>query len=407
MTPRQRILATLARQRADAIPFDIGGTDCSGIHVLTYRKLRAALGLPAKPVIRCACLVQLIAELDEDVMRALGCEAETLPFAAQRYKVWRTPFGVDLEVPERFDVRDLPDGSSEARDAEGRVYARRAAGAYYFDPHGTPLAHLTEAREVERFAALFERWDYSSVYDEPLAATAARARARYAATDRAVVALWRLHYLQSGQILRGYEQFLVDLMADQDMAHAILARLHDAYLRRIDAFFAAYGDAFDVVFLTDDLGSQQSGLLSPALYRKMIKPYIAEVVARIKARGKRVVMHSCGAVADFIPDLIDIGVDALNPVQVSARGMNPADLARRYGRDLAFWGGGCDTQGAMTGTPEQVRADVHRRLREFGPDASLVFTQVHNIQYDVPPENIVAMRDEFRARTRGADAAAG
>ena len=104
-------------------------------------------------------------------MQALGCEAETLPFAAQRYKVWRTPFGVDLEVPERFDVRDLPDGSSEARDAEGRVSARRAAGAYYFDPHGTPLAHLTEAREVERFAALFERWDYSSVYDEPLAAS--------------------------------------------------------------------------------------------------------------------------------------------------------------------------------------------------------------------------------------------
>ena len=113
-------------------------------------------------------------------------------------------------------------------------------------------------------------------------------------------------------------------------------------------------------------------------------------------------MHSCGAVSSFIPYFIKMGVDGLNPVQVSADGMNPADLAREYGKDIAFWGGGCDTQHALNASdPEIVRADVRRRLKEFGPDASLVFTQVHNIQYDVPPENILAMRDEFWKQTRG------
>lgn len=399
MTRRERVLAALSRKPTDFVPFEIGGTDCSGIHVLTYQKLRKLLGLPEK-TITCGCLVQLIAEIDEDVLQALDVDAEVLSFAAQETKVWRTPFGVELKVPKKFAVRDLPDGSSEAVNAHGTVYAKRAAGAYYFDPHGTPLADLTEPKELSRFDALFERWDYSSVYDEPLPELAARARKQYAATDRAVVALWRLHYLQAGQIMRGYEQFLVDLMAEKEMARAILDKLHAVYMRRITTWLDSFADAFDIVFLTDDLGSQLSGLLSPALYREMIYPYTAELVAKIKSYDKKVVMHSCGAVADFIPDLIKMGVDALNPVQVTARGMNPADLARQFGKDIAFWGGGCDTQGAMTSTPAAVREDVRLRLQQFGPKASLIFTQVHNIQYDVAPENIVAMRDEFRLQTR-------
>jgi uroporphyrinogen decarboxylase len=142
-------------------------------------------------------------------------------------------------------------------------------------------------------------------------------------------------------------------------------------------------------------------MISPGLYQEMIFPYVAEAVGKIKAAGKKVVMHSCGAVSSFVPFLIEMGVDGLNPVQVSAAGMNPADLVREYGRHIAFWGGGCDTQHALNASdPEVVRADVRRRLEEFGPDASLVFTQVHNIQYDVPPENILAMRDEFWKQTR-------
>jgi uroporphyrinogen decarboxylase len=121
----------------------------------------------------------------------------------------------------------------------------------------------------------------------------------------------------------------------------------------------------------------------------------------MKAAGKKVVMHSCGAVSAFVPFMIEMGIDALNPVQVSACGMNPADLVREYGKDIAFWGGGCDTQHALNAAhPETVRADVRRRLKEFGPDAHLVFTQVHNIQYDVPAENVMAMRDEFWKQTR-------
>ena len=400
MTSRERVLATLNRQKADCIPFDVGATDCSGVHVLPYQKLRRKMGLADGPL-ECGCLIQLVAKTEPEVMDRLGTDAEPLWFGSQKTKTWRTPFGLDLFIPERFDVVDLPDGSSVVRNADGVVYAKRAADAYYHDPVGNPLAEITSPADLDRFDALFDRWDFSYVYDEPLDVLAERASKQYQATDRAVVALWRLHYLQAGMLMRGYEQFLVDLMADKDLVHAIMAKLHEAYLRRIEAFLAAFGPWFDIVFLTDDLGTQNAPMISPAVYREMIYPYMAGAVGRIKAAGKKVVMHSCGAVSAFVPYLIEMGVDALNPVQVSARGMNPAELVRRYGKDIAFWGGGCDTQHALNAPdPEAVRADVRRRLAEFGPEAHLVFTQVHNIQYDVPAENILAMRDEFWKQAR-------
>ncbi|HID77764.1 MAG TPA: hypothetical protein EYP56_17430 [Planctomycetaceae bacterium] len=395
MTGRERVLATLNRQKPDCLPLDIGGTDCSSIHVIPYRKLRRQL-IGGDGPIDCGCLFQLVAKTDRVVMEALGTDVEALWFGSQETKLWGAPFGVDLTVPALFAVEDLPDGSSVVRNRQGEVYARRAADAYYFDPVGPPLAHIKSPGELEGYDALFERWDFSYVYDEPLEELARRARRQYASTDRAVVTLWRMHYLQAGMLMRGYEQFLVDLVAEKDLAHAILGKLHQVYLKRAEAFFQAFGPWFDIVFLTDDLGTQRTGIISTAVYREMIFPYISELVGRIKGKGKKVVMHSCGAVSAFVPYLIEMGVDALNPVQVSAAGMNPAELVRQFGRAIAFWGGGCDTQHALNAPdPEVVRADVQRRLEQFGPDAFLVFTQNHNIQYDVPPENILAMRDTF------------
>lgn len=400
MTPRQRVLATLSRESTDCIPFEIGGTDCSSVHVIAYKKLRERMGLADGPI-RCGCLIQLVAQTDADVMDALGVDVEVLWFGSNQTKIWHTPFGVDLIVPELFDVEDLPDGSSVVRSPQGVVYAKRAADAYYHDPVGPPLAHIKSPAELDEFDALFERWDFSYVYDEPLEVLAQRAKRQYQSTERAVVTLWRMHYLQAGMLMRGYEQFLVDLMIDKELVHALLTKLHDAYMKRVDAFLAAFGDWVDVVFLTDDLGTQKASMISTDVYREMIFPYISELVGKIKAAGKKVAMHSCGAVSAFVPFLIEMGVDALNPVQVSAKGMNPADLVRQYGRDIAFWGGGCNTQHALNASdPEVVRADVRRRLEEYGPDASLVFTQVHNIQYDVPAENILALRDEFFKQAR-------
>ena len=227
MTPRERVLATLNRRKTDCTALDIGGTDCSSVHVITYKRLRELMGFGDGPI-QGGCLIQLVAQTDRPVMDALGTDAEALWFGSQRTKLWKTPFGVELIIPERFEVEDLPDGSSVVRNPQGAIYARRAADAYYHDPVGNPLGQITSAAELDRFDALFDRWDFSYIYDEPMEVLAERARKQYQATDRAVVTLWRMHYLQAGMLMRGYEQFLMDLMAEKDLAHALLRKLHEA-----------------------------------------------------------------------------------------------------------------------------------------------------------------------------------
>ncbi len=171
-----------------------------------------------------------------------------------------------------------------------------------------------------------------------------------------------------------------------------MARVDDLLVR------AGAGPFVDVVFVTDDLGTQQGPMLSIDCYREMILPYQKRLFAHIKSRTDApLLLHSCGSVRAFIPYLIEAGVDALNPVQVAAAGMDSGSLKREFGKDIAFWGGGCNTQGVLNrGTPADVAREVEQRVRDFAPGGGFVFTQVHNIQADVPTENILAMYEAVR-----------
>ncbi|MBE9565260.1 MAG: hypothetical protein IMF16_00725, partial [Proteobacteria bacterium] len=201
------------------------------------------------------------------------------------------------------------------------------------------------------------------------------------------------HLLAAGQILRGFEAFMMDLVLDPKLADALLSELVDTYCQRADQLFPALGDAVDVVLVNDDLGIQTGPMLSPDLYRKRIKPHQKRLFAHLKASsGRPLLVHTCGSVRWAIPDLIEIGMDALNPVQVSAAGMESAGLKRDFGRDITFWGGGCDTQHVLSrGSVQEVEEEVKRRIADFAPGGGFIFCQVHNVQPEVPPENVVAM----------------
>jgi len=396
MTPRQRILAALSHKEPDRLPIDFGGTDCSSIHVIGYDKLRGALGLAPRNA-RLGCMMQQIAEVDAELLDHFGSDAQGLYFHPRQWRQWESGYGFPVEVADGWRPENLPDGSTVVRSAAGVVQSRRTADGLYFDPVHFSLANIEDPAQTAQYAAIFERRDWPAVLDESIEEYAARAKAAYLATDRAVVALWQNHYLQTGQVMRGYEQFMIDLLADEPMVRGLMDRLHDAYMQRTRLFLDAMADWFDIVFFTDDLGTQQGPLIGPELYRKLIKPYWAEQIALVKSRGKKVIMHSCGAVSDFIPDLIEMGVDALNPVQISAAGMAPERLKREFGADIAFWGGGVSTQGTLDiGTPWQVRDEVLRNIEIFAKGGGYVFTQVHNIQANVPPANILAAYEAAR-----------
>ena len=396
MTPRQRVLAALEHREPDGLTIDFAGTDCSSLHAAAYHRLRRKLGVEPRPM-RLGCLTQQVVEPDAAVQDRFFGDVAGLYFGPRKWRLWDGGYGGPVEVPDLWRPETLADGSAVVRGADGTVLSRRTAGGHYFDPVHFPLADVTSASELAACAAVFERWDWPRVCDESVEEYAARAKALYQSTDRAVVASWRMHYLQAGQLLRGYEQFMVDLLTDEALARAILDRLHAVYLERARRFLEAMADWTDIVFFTDDLGTQQGPLVSPELYRRAIKPYWAELIGLVRKRGKKVLMHACGAVADFIPDLIDIGVDALNPVQITAAGMAPERLKRDFGRDIAFWGGGVSTQGVLDAAgPEAIRDEVRRNVEILAPGGGFVFTQVHNIQADVPPENIVAAFDAAR-----------
>jgi uroporphyrinogen decarboxylase len=165
------------------------------------------------------------------------------------------------------------------------------------------------------------------------------------------------------------------------------------------------GEYVDVMMLGDDFAGQDRLLMSPRTWRKLIKPRLKALFDFMHSKSNaKLFLHSCGAVREIIPDLIEIGLDILNPVQVSAVGMDTAELKQEYGKDLVFWGGGVDTQNILPhGTPEQVRDEVRRRLDDLMPGGGLVFTPVHNIQSDVPAENLLTMWETLREHGRYAD----
>jgi uroporphyrinogen decarboxylase len=204
---------------------------------------------------------------------------------------------------------------------------------------------------------------------------------------------------EMAQRVRGMEAFLLDLGTDEDLAGAILDVMVEAKIRFWEMALPQLGDLVDVISEADDYGTQTSQLVSPRMFRRVFKPRLQAVFSRIHALAPqaKLFFHSCGNVRPILPDLIDIGVDILNPVHVTATGMEPTALKRDFGKDVSFWGGGVETQSVLpNGTPQDVRDNVRRNVDALAPGGGYVFNTVHNIQADVPPENIVAMIDALR-----------
>jgi uroporphyrinogen decarboxylase len=193
--------------------------------------------------------------------------------------------------------------------------------------------------------------------------------------------------------VRGMENGLIDLIQNIDFAEAFLDRMTETITKAQKAFLDEVGDLIDIHFAADDLAGQNGPLISPKTFRELIKTRWARIIAAIKSKTKaKILFHSDGAIEEFIPDLIEIGIDIINPVQVSAKGMEPAKLKKKYGKNISFWGGGCDTQRVLPyGTPAQVQEEVKRRIKELAPGGGFVFSAVHNIQPFVPIENILEM----------------
>jgi uroporphyrinogen decarboxylase len=392
MTSRQRIAAALQHREPDRLPVDLGASESSGIHGIAYHHLKDHLGLGGGTT-QIYDLSQMIVKVEPAVLQRVGADALPLLIEPRQWQAWTLMDGSPCEVPAGANLR-WRDGALELLDSSGEiVVARCPRGSYYLDTCHHPLAHARTAADLEAGQAHLDSFDWPGFCDEDYDDLRRKARHLYETTNYAIVGNLWVHVLAAGQILRGFENFMVDLLADKPLAHALMGRLVDAYEERVTRYVEAVGEYCTVIQVNDDLGTQNGLQVSRETYREMIKPYHARLWGQIKRlSGKPLLLHSCGSIYELLPDLIEIGVDAINPVQVGAAQMDSALLKREFGRDLTFWGGGCDTQRVLgSGTPEEVRVEVRRRCEDLAPGGGFVFCQVHNIQPDVPPANIMAM----------------
>jgi uroporphyrinogen decarboxylase len=390
---RERVLAALRHEEPDRVPIDLGAHRSTSIHIGTLCRLRRHLGLE-KRRLRLYDVMQQLGDVDEDVLGRFHVDVAQIHrlrpafgFSVARWKEMDLPNGTPALVPEDYVPVPAPQGGWYVDAPDGARYYTPSE-SNYFEAVAPPLWPEATEKDIDALP-----WD--DVEPEDIQFVVQQARAIRESTDRASLVIFGGNILESGNGVFGFQNHMYLLAANPSLVEYYYERLTENYLRQLETFLPAVEGLVDIISVGDDLGGQDGPLVSPAMYRCMIKPYQRRVYEYIRNHSSAFLfLHSCGSVFAILDDLVDIGVQILNPVQTSARDMDLATLKRRWGKDLVFWGGGCDTQRVLPcGTADEVRQQVRERVKTLKPGGGFVFTQIHNILAGVPPENVVAMFD--------------
>lgn len=394
MNSRERIAAALNHKESDCLPIDFGGMRSTGIHALAYSDLKAYLEI-REGEFKLYDVFQQLAQPEEAVLERMGGDvvqlhrlAPAFDISIDRWKQGLLSNGSSCLVPEGYNPVANSKGDLEIISA-GRVIARMPRGGLYFDQVFHPYAEVETKKDIDSIAI-------PEITDDELIYLRREAKKLYETTDKAILAAFGGNIFEAGQINWGYEKYFMDLAMNQDLVHYWHELLTASYLRDLEKFLDAVGEYIQIIQFGDDLGTQVASQISREMYRAMIKPYHQKQFSFVKQKCPhvKIFLHSCGAIYDLIPDLIDAGVEVLNPVQISARGMDPSRLKQEFGRDIVFWGGGADMQGFVTASGAEAIPDHTRKLIEiFAPGGGYVFNQVHNIQPNISADKVMAIYD--------------
>ena len=372
-TARDRVLTALAHQQPDRVPIVLGVSNATGIKMGAYRALKTRLGIEAPDRWLYDWPELGTAAVDEATLRRLHVDVRGV---------------LDREPADVLERNRMRPPHTDYVNSWGSGAVEIAPDEWF--PMVEPLA---DARTIDAVASF--PWpdmdDPTRVAHMAGEAAALRAEGEYAV----MVTPWLLFPLERAFAMQGMDRFLMNMAIEPDFAAALLRRITDLCIRLMDHVLEAVGPNLDILKIGDDLGTQQSLLMSPAMYRQLLKPLHAELIAAIRRRTDAAILfHSDGDVFPLIDDLVEIGVDVLNPIQTSAGRMSDlATLKERYGRRLAFCGG-IDTQRILPhGQPSEVAAEVRRVIDVLGPGGGYLLSSVHTVMNDVPADNILAMVD--------------
>jgi uroporphyrinogen decarboxylase len=351
--------------------------------------------------------VQQLAIVHEDVLSLFGVDTIELgrAFALEDdcWSDWELPDGTPCQLPV-WTSPEKEEGRWVVRSESGRVIAQMPVGALYFEQTYYPffetedLDRIVEALQESMWTAIASPPGPLAAGPEGLERLKEGARRLRQQTDRAIIGLFGGNFLEMGQFFYRNDKFLMLLASEPGRAHRFLDRIAAMHMANLERFLGAVGAYIDVILFGDDLGMQSGPQISPRMYREFIQPREKALWDRTRQlTNAKIMLHCCGGVRELLPGLIEAGLDAMNPVQISARGMEPRLLKAQFGREMTFWGGGCDTQHILpNGTPDQVRSHTKELVEAWRPGGGFAFQQVHNILANVPPANIVAMYEAAR-----------
>ena len=377
MKPRERVLAAINHEEPDRVPICIGVSNATGMKMKPYRELKQLLGIDAPDQYIYDWPELGTAAVDEQTMRRLHSDVRAV---------------LDLEPADVLERNHQRAPHTPWIDSWGSGQVELTDDVWFPGVH--PMANATTLEEIERYP-----WPDMNDPSRVAHVRGQAQRLRDAGEYAVVATPWLLFPFERAHAMQGMDKFLISLIMAPDFAQALLRKITDLCKTLMGNFLDECGDLIDIIKIGDDLGTQNSLMISPKMYRQFLKPLHAEFIAFIKARTQaKVFFHTDGDVFDLIPDFIEMGIDILNPIQTSAGRMsNLAELKRRFGQNMVFCGA-VDTHRVLPyGTPDDVRQELRRVMDVLGPGGGYMVASVHTIMNDVPAENILAMVDAVEA----------
>lgn len=408
MTSRERVLAAIHHQQTDRIPVDMGSNPSSGISAMAYTKLKKALGIKTGHT-RIYDVVQQLAQVEDEVIDALGLDiidiGRVFNTSDDDWYDITMPDGSTAQYPKWFRPLERPDGSSEV-EVDGIVIARRPSGGAFYDQTRFPYEEdypsdysgLPSAMNKVLWQNLAHSpWDHAS--DENFwRELRARTLKLRESTDKALMITCGCNLFEWGTFLRKLDNFLMDLLAEPEEVNRLLDALMELHLRGLEKVCTAVGDMVDILRFGDDLGTTGGLFMPPDTYRELFKPRHTQLNDFVHKNSQmKTFLHSCGSIYRIMPDLIEAGYDIINPVQTNCFEMEPEKLKAEFGKNITFWGGGCDTASILNkADPAEVRKHVLERCELFSGGGGFIFNTIHNILPEVPAENIVGCFDAVK-----------
>jgi len=407
MTSRERVLTALNFKSSDKLPLDFGGHRSSGISAIAYAKLKKALGIYTGEIY-VYDMVQQLSIIESQVLDKLGVDVVEMGRGfctdAKDWKPWELPDGTPCKIPTYVNIEKKQDSWILYSDS-GRELGIQKKGCLYFEQTYFPMDHVDYA--TDDFSNLKDYFSESmwtavghpaselKLEGDDLKKLSEGARKLRSLTDRAIIGLFGGNLFEIPQYFLRADHYMLYMAMYPEATHRFTEKLFEIHADNLQKWLGAVGNYIDIIMFGDDLGSNNGPLIDPAMYKEYFKPYHTKLWKLVKklAPHLKIQLHCCGGIEPFLNDLIEAGLDAVNPVQISCKGMEIGELKKKYQGKLTFWGGGCDTQHILPeAKPEEIRRHVKAQIDIMkSSNGGFVFQQVHNVMANVPTKNLLAM----------------